>query len=97
MVPVFSNATCNGKKITELLDLESLHSIIATVRGRGLKIIIARGKSSAASAAQAALDHIRDWYKGTSEIVSVSLPAPKNNIYGVEEGIIFSFPCISKD
>ena len=53
--------------------------MMKVVRGRGAKVIAARGKSSAASAAEAALNHIHDWFQGTEEIVSVSLPAPKDN------------------
>lgn len=99
MVPVVCHATCDGKKIIDLLDKDYLKEMMAVVRGRGAKVIAARGKSSAASAAEAALDHIHDWFLGTpeGEVVSVSLPAPKNNPYNVPEGLVFSFPCISKN
>lgn len=99
MVPVVCHATCNGKKIVDMVDKEYLKEMMAVVRGRGAKVIAARGKSSAASAAEAALDHVRDWFNGTpkDEVVSVSLPAPKVNPYNVPEGLVFSFPCISKN
>eukprot|EP00703_Trepomonas_sp_PC1_P005645 JAP90961.1 Malate dehydrogenase [Trepomonas sp. PC1] len=97
MVPAVCHATCNGKMVKDLVDVEYLMQMMATVRERGGKVIAARGKSSAASAAEAALDHIRDWFIGTHEVVSVSLPAPKVNPYNVPEGLVFSFPCISKN
>lgn len=67
---------------------------MALIRGRGAAVIAARGgRSSAASAAVAALDHLHDWHHGTSKIVSASVEAPAKNIYNVPEGIFCSFPC----
>lgn len=54
------------------------------------------GKSSAASAAKAALDHMHDWHFGTENVVSVAIPAPKDNKYDVPEGIVFSFPAVCR-
>jgi malate dehydrogenase len=72
--------------------------MMATVRGRGAKVIALRGKSSAASAAEAALDHVRDWFQGIqTQVMSVAMPAPKENPYNVPEGLVFSFPCLSKN
>ena len=59
---------------------------------RGAAIIEARGASSAASAANAAIDHVRDWALGTPEGDWVSMAMPSDGSYGVEEGIISSFP-----
>ncbi len=67
---------------------------IPTVARRGTAIIEARGTSSAASAANGAIDHIDDWVHGTSW-TSVALPSP--GVYGVDEGLVCSFPCRSVD
>jgi malate dehydrogenase len=66
---------------------------IPTVQQRGAAIIEARGASSAASAANAAVDHVRDWMLGTPEDDWVSMAIPSDGSYGVAEGIISSFPC----
>jgi malate dehydrogenase len=64
-----------------------------TVRTRGKAIIDARGKSSAASAAFAAIDHIHDWFLGTGDNKVVSMAVPSDGSYGIPEGLIYSFPC----
>ena len=66
---------------------------IPTVAKRGAAIIDARGASSAASAANAAIDHVRSWHRGTPEGDWVSMAVPSDGSYGVAEGIISSFPC----
>ena len=70
---------------------------IPTVAQRGAAIIKARGLSSAASAANAAIDHIRSWHLGTPEGDWVSMGIPSDGSYGVPEGIISSFPCVCRD
>jgi len=70
---------------------------IPTVAKRGAAIIDARGASSAASAASAAVDHVRDWVFGTPEGDWVSMAIPSDGSYGVPEGIISSFPCVCND
>ena len=70
---------------------------IPTVAKRGAAIIEARGGSSAASAASAAVDHIRDWTLGTPDGDWVSMAIPSDGSYGVPEGIISSFPCVCSD
>jgi len=70
---------------------------IPTVQKRGAAIIEARGASSAASAANAAIDHVRDWVAGTPEGDWVSMGVPSDGSYGVPEGLISSFPCTTKD
>jgi len=70
---------------------------IPTVAKRGAAIIDARGSSSAASAASAAVDHIRDWTLGTPEGDWVSMSVPSDGSYDVPEGIISSFPCVCKN
>ncbi|MEN9792871.1 MAG: hypothetical protein RL330_949, partial [Actinomycetota bacterium] len=66
---------------------------IPTVAKRGAAIIKARGSSSAASAANAAIDHVRDWVQGTPAGDWVSMAVPSDGSYGVPEGLISSFPC----
>ena len=67
------------------------------VAQRGAAIIKARGLSSAASAANAAIDHVRDWHLGTPEGDWVSMSVPSDGSYGVPEGLISSFPCVCRD
>ncbi len=68
-----------------------------TMQQRGAAIIKARGASSAASAASAAIDHMRNWALGTDEGDWVSMAVPSDGSYGVKEGIIFGYPCTCKD
>jgi malate dehydrogenase len=72
-------------------------TFIPTVAKRGAAIIEARGASSAASAANAAVDHVRSWVLGTPEGDWVSMAVPSDGSYGVPEGLISSFPCTCKD
>ena len=74
-----------------------VENFIPTVQQRGAAIIKARGASSAASAASAAIDHIRDWALGTPEGDWVSMSVPSDGSYGIEPGIIYSYPCVCKD
>ncbi len=67
---------------------------VPTVAGRGAAVIKARGASSAASAANAAIDHVRDWALGTRKGDWVSMSVPSNGSYGAPKGVIFSFPCV---
>ncbi len=70
---------------------------IPTVQQRGAAIIKARGASSAASAANAAIDHMHDWALGTPEGDWVSMGVYSDGSYGITEGLIYSFPCVCKD
>jgi malate dehydrogenase len=69
------------------------NDFIPTVQQRGAAIIKARGLSSAASAANAAIEHVRSWALGTPEGDWVSMAVPSDGSYGVPEGLISSFPC----
>ena len=97
--PDIFNAKINGANAAEVVDdqewLESY--FIPTVAKRGAAIIEARGASSAASAANAAIDHVHSWVNGTPEGDWVSAGIPSDGSYGVPEGIISSFPVVSKD
>jgi len=72
-------------------------TFIPTVAKRGAAIIEARGSSSAASAANAAIDHVRSWALGTADGDWVSMAIPSDGSYGVPVGLISSFPCVCKD
>jgi malate dehydrogenase len=72
-------------------------TFIPTVAKRGAAVIEARGASSAASAANAAVGHIRSWALGTDDGDWVSMGVPSDGSYGVPEGIISSFPCVCRD
>ena len=92
--PDINHATVAGSKATDLVDEAwTLEEFIPTVQQRGAAIIKARGLSSAASAANAAIEHIRDWALGTSGKI-VSMGVHSDGSYGVEEGLIYSFPVI---
>lgn len=67
---------------------------VPIVAGRGAAVIKARGASSAASAANAAIDHVRDWAQGTRKGDWVSMSVPSDGSYGAPHGVIFSFPCV---
>ncbi|MEM9302710.1 MAG: malate dehydrogenase [Pseudomonadota bacterium] len=72
-------------------------TFIPTVQQRGAAIIKARGASSAASAASAAIDHIRSWALGTPDGDWVSMAVPSDGSYGIAPGVIYSYPCVCKD
>ncbi|MES1950045.1 malate dehydrogenase [Salinisphaera sp. S4-8] len=94
--PDISHATVNGKAALDLVDRHWYENdFIPTVQKRGAAIIEARGASSAASAASAAIDHIHDWVNGSKGIVSMGIPA--DGSYGVEEGIMYSYPVTCKN
>jgi malate dehydrogenase len=92
--PDIFHAKVNGENAAEKVNDQSWleDDFIPTVQKRGAAIIEARGASSAASAANAAIDHVHDWVLGTPEGDWVSMAIPSDGSYGVEEGIISSFP-----
>ena len=92
--PDVFHAEVDGKKVWPMINdqqwLES--SFIPTVQKRGAAIIEARGLSSAASAANAAIDHVRDWVHGTREGDWVSMGIPSDGSYGIPEGVLYGYP-----
>lgn len=89
--PDIAHCKVDGKPAAELVEQEWYEgTFIPTVQQRGAAIIKARGASSAASAASAAIDHMRDWALGSDGIVSMGIPS--DGSYGVEPGIIYSYP-----
>ena len=96
--PDLFHATVNGAVAIEQLEQSWYEeSYIPTVQQRGAAIIKARGASSAASAANAAIDHMRDWQLGTPEGDWVSMGIYSDGSYGIAEGLIYSFPCTCAD
>jgi len=96
--PDISHATIGGKPAGEVVDRSWYEeTFIPTVQKRGAAIIQARGASSAASAASSAIDHVRTWVQGTAEGDWVSMAIPADGSYGIEEGVIYSFPCTCQD
>ena len=93
--PDLVHAQVNGGSAWEAVGDEDwiVAEFIPTVAKRGAAIIDARGASSAASAANAAIDHVRDWTLGTPEGDWVSMAVPSDGAYGVDEGLVSGFPC----
>jgi malate dehydrogenase len=91
--PDLSHATVDGKPARSLVDERWIReTFIPTVQQRGAAVIKARGSSSAASAASAAIDHVRDWMLGTPDGDWVSMGVPADGSYGIKEGVIYSYP-----
>ena len=96
--PDIHHCLVDGKAATSLVDVDWVKSnFIPTVQKRGAAIIEARGLSSAASAASAAIDHMHTWALGTAEGDFVSMGIPSDGSYGIEPGVIYSYPCVCKD
>ncbi|MGH8765182.1 MAG: malate dehydrogenase [Burkholderiales bacterium] len=96
--PDLFQAEADGKKVWPMINdqawLES--TFIPTVQKRGAAIIEARGLSSAASAANAAIDHVRDWSLGTRDGDWVSMGIPSDGSYGIPEGVLYGYPVTCK-
>ncbi|MBB3168215.1 malate dehydrogenase [Simiduia aestuariiviva] len=95
--PDLHNTLVDGKSAMDLIDQAWYENdFIPVVQQRGAAIIKARGASSAASAANAAIFHMRDWALGTPEGDWVSMGVYSDGSYGIEKGLIYSFPCVCK-
>jgi malate dehydrogenase len=96
--PDLFQAECEGKKVWPMINdqawLES--TFIPTVQKRGAAIIEARGLSSAASAANAAIDHVHDWSLGTRDGDWISMGIPSDGSYGIPEGVLYGYPVTCK-
>ena len=93
MYPALQHATVRGQPALEQVDMTWVEGeFLPTVQKRGAAIIDARGASSAASAASAAVDHMRDWVAGTSGVLSMGVCS--DGSYGIAEGLIFSYPVV---
>ncbi len=93
--PDILHAKVSGRAASEVVSDREWYEqdFIPTVQKRGAAVIEARGASSAASAANAAIDHMRDWVRGTESAEWVSMGIPSDGSYAVEEGLISGFPC----
>src|SRR6478752_74982 len=94
----YRNATINGQSVKELINDEQWNRevFLPTVGKRGAAIIAARGLSSAASAANAAIDHMRDWALGTKG-KWVTMGVPSDGLYGIPKDVIFGFPVTTEN
>ena len=97
--PDIFHAEVGGKNAAELVNDQAwiAETFIPTVAKRGAAIIAARGSSSAASAANATVEHMHDWVLGSAANDWVSMAVPSDGSYGVPEGLISSFPCVVKN
>jgi len=96
--PDLSHALVAGKSATGLVDRNWIEqTFIPTVQQRGAAVIKARGSSSAASAASAALDHMRTWFTATATDDWVSMGIPADGSYGIADGIVYSYPVTCRD
>jgi malate dehydrogenase len=96
--PDIHHTSVAGKEAMSLIDQAWYEGdFIPTVQQRGAAIIAARGASSAASAANAAIFHMRDWALGTPEGDWTSMGVYSDGSYGIQEGLIYSFPCVCKN
>jgi malate dehydrogenase len=93
MYPDYSHATIEGQAVRELVNDEAWYrsTYVPTVAQRGTAVLKARGRGSAASAASAAIDHIRDWIAGTAG-KWVSMAVPSDGSYGIPRNLIYGFP-----
>jgi malate dehydrogenase len=96
--PDISHVTIGGKPAKDLVDQDwYVNDYIPRVAKRGAEIIDARGASSAASAANAATDHLHDWVLGTVDDDWTSMAVPSDGSYGIPENLMYSFPVTCKD
>ena len=96
--PDISNCLIKGKSAYESVTRDwVIDHMIPRIQRRGAEIIDARGLSSAASAADAVVDHVHDWALGSNKDDWVSMSVPSDGSYGVSEGIVFSFPVTCKN
>jgi malate dehydrogenase len=96
--PDISHALVGGKPAKSLVDQAWIEKdFIPVVQQRGAAIIKARGASSAASAASAAIDHVRDWFHGSPQGDWLSMGIPSDGSYGIAEGVIYSYPVVCRN
>jgi malate dehydrogenase len=96
--PDISHAIVGGKPAKSLVDQAWIEKdFIPVVQQRGAAIIKARGASSAASAASAAIDHVRDWFHGSPQGDWLSMGIPSDGSYGIPEGVIYSYPVVCRN
>jgi len=95
--PDLNHCFVKGQAARSLVEADWIETtFIPTVQQRGAAIIKARGASSAASAASAAIDHLRDWFRGSAQGDWVSMGIPADGSYGIPEGVIYSYPVLCR-
>jgi malate dehydrogenase len=97
--PDLFQAEADGKKVWPQINDQAWleNTFIPLIQKRGAAIIDARGLSSAASAANAAIDHMRTWVQGTADGDWVSMGVPSDGSYGIPEGVMYGYPCTCKN
>lgn len=97
--PDVFRAELKGQSVAKVIDDQAWieKTFIPTVQDRGKAIIDARGKSSAASAGSAAVDHMREWALGTAPGTWASMAVVSDGSYGIPEGLVYGFPCVCKN
>jgi malate dehydrogenase len=97
--PDLFQAEADGKKVWPQINDQAWleNTFIPLIQKRGAAIIEARGLSSAASAANAAIDHMRTWVQGTADGDWVSMGVPSDGSYGIPEGVMYGYPCTCKN
>jgi malate dehydrogenase len=97
--PDIFQAEVDGKKAWPMINDQAWleKTFIPTIQKRGAAIIEARGLSSAASAANAAIDHVRDWVSGTRDGDWISMGIPSDGSYGIAEGVLYGYPVTCKN
>jgi malate dehydrogenase len=97
-VPDITYASIKDKAASDVVDQTwAREEFIPTVAKRGAAVIDTRGSSSAASAANGVIDHMASWVQGTPSDDWVSMAVPSDGSYGIDEGLIYSFPVQCKD
>jgi malate dehydrogenase len=95
--PDLAHARVAGKPALDVVNQAWYRdAFIPAVQQRGAAIIKARGQSSAASAASSAMDHVRDWIRGTRDSDWVSMAVPSDGSYGIAPGVVYSYPCVCR-
>ena len=97
-VPDISYCKVGGKSAADMVDKKwAQEEFIPTVAKRGAAVISARGSSSAASAGNGVVDHMASWVGGTASGDWTSMAVPSDGSYGIQEGLIYSFPVVCKN
>ncbi|MCU7874753.1 MAG: malate dehydrogenase [Candidatus Thiodiazotropha sp. (ex Lucinoma annulata)] len=96
--PHIDNCLVNGQPVYDLVERDwAIDEFVPRIQRRGAEVIEARGLSSAASAADAIVDHVHDWVLGTPDGDWVSMAIPSDGSYGIDKGLVYSFPVTCKN
>ncbi|MCU7893519.1 MAG: malate dehydrogenase [Candidatus Thiodiazotropha sp. (ex Ustalcina ferruginea)] len=96
--PHIDNCLVNGQQVYDLVERDwAIDEFVPRIQRRGAEVIEARGLSSAASAADAIVDHVHDWVLGTPDGDWVSMAIPSDGSYGIDKGLVYSYPVTCKN